>query len=77
MMNISQLVKFARCCASVLDFHSKNLHITSKPLTQGYKYQKLRKTFGKFLRSYSELLSIFGEISHQEYISEGISHPVF
>ena len=25
---ISQLVRFARCCTSVLDFHSKNLQIT-------------------------------------------------
>ena len=31
---ISQLVRFARC-TSVLDFHSKNLQITSKLLTQG------------------------------------------
>ena len=47
----------------VLDFHSKNLQITSKLLTQGYRYHKLRKTFGKFFRSYSELLSKFGDIS--------------
>ena len=37
-----QLVRFDRCCTSVLDFHSKNLQITSKLLTQGYWYQKLR-----------------------------------
>ena len=74
---ISQLVRFARCCTSVLDFHSKNLQITSKLLTQGYRYHKLRKTFGKFLRSYSELLSKFGDISFQEYVFKGISHPVF
>ena len=41
---ISQLVRFARCCTSVLDFNSKNLKITSKLLTQGYRYQKVRKT---------------------------------
>ena len=46
---ISQLVRFARCCTSVLDFHSKNLQITSKLLTQGFRYHKLRKTFGKYL----------------------------
>ena len=28
-------------------------------------------------RSYSELLSKFGDISFQEYLSKGISHPVF
>ena len=37
----------------------------------------LRKTFGKFFRSYSELLSKFCDISFQEYMSKGISHPVF
>ena len=74
---ISQLVRFARCCTSVLDFHSKNLQITSKLFTQGYRYHKLRKTFGKFFRSYSELLSKFGDISFQEYLSKGISNPVF
>ena len=42
-----------------------------------YRYHKLRKTFGKFFRSYSELLSKFGDISFQEYLSKGISHPVF
>ena len=31
---ISQLVRFARCCTSVFDFHFKNLQITSKLLTQ-------------------------------------------
>ena len=74
---ISQLVIFARCCTSVLDFHSKNLQITSKLLTQGYRYLKLRKTFGKFFRSYSDLLSKFCDISFQEYLFKGISHPVF
>ena len=46
---ISQLVRFARCCTSVSDFNSKNLQLTSnfqltsKLLTQGYRYHKLRK----------------------------------
>ena len=74
---ISQLVRFARCCTSVSDFHSKNLQITSKLLTQGYRYHKLRKTFGNFFRSYTELLSKFGEISFQDYVSQGIPHHVF
>ena len=41
-----------------------------------YIYHTLRKTFGKFFRSYSELLSKFGDISFQEYVFKGISHPV-
>ena len=52
-------------------------YYTSILLTQGYRYHKLWKTFGKFFRSYSEFLSKFGDISFQEYLSKGISHPVF
>ena len=66
---ISKLLRFATCCTSVLDFHSENLQITSKLLTQGYRYYELRKTVEKFFRSYSELLS--------EYVFKGISHTVF
>ena len=60
---ISQLVRFSRCCTRVSDYPFQNLQITSKLLTQGYIYHKLRKSFGKFFRSYSDVLSKFGEIS--------------
>ena len=73
---ISQFVRFARCCTSFSDFNSKNLQLTSKLLTQVYRYYKLRKTFRKFYRAYSDLLPKFGEMSFQEYDTEGISHPV-
>ena len=73
---ISKLIRFARGCTNVFDFHYKNLQITSKLFSQGYRYHKLRKT-GKFFRSYSELLSKFGAIPFQEYVTKGISHPVF
>ena len=53
------------------------MQITSKLLVQGYRYHKLRKTFAKFFRSYSELLSKFGAISFQEYVSKRLAHPVF
>ena len=46
-------------------------------LTEGYRYHKLLKTFGKLSKSYSELLSKFGTISFQEYVPKGITHPVF
>ena len=42
---ISKWVNISRCCTSVLDFHSKNLQMTSKVLTLGHKYHKLRKHF--------------------------------
>ena len=48
-------------------FHSKNLQITSKILTQGYIYHM----------SYSKLLSKFADILFQEYVSKGITHGVF
>ena len=60
-------------CISIL----KNLQITSKQLAQGYRYLKLWKTFGKIFRSYFELLSKFCDMSFQDYVSKGISHPVF
>ena len=47
---ISQLVRFARCCTRVSDFNSKNLQLTSKLLTQGYRYHKLRKNIRKVLQ---------------------------
>ena len=57
-----------------LDFHSKNLQITLKLLAQGYRYRKLRKTFGKFLMSYSELLSKFCAISFKNmYLKESLT----
>ena len=74
---ISQLVRFARCCTSVLISVLKIFKSLQKLLTHGYRYLKLRKTFGKFFRSYSELLSKFGAISFQEYVCKGITHPVF
>ena len=74
---ISQVVRFARCCTSVVDFHSKNLQITSKLFTQGYRNHKLRETFEKFFRSYSELLPNTFAISFQDYVSQGITHPLF
>ena len=63
---ISQLVRLARCCTGVFDFHSKNLQIISKLLTQGYRFHKLRKRFWKFFRSYSEHMSKCGAISFQD-----------
>ena len=55
----------------------KTYMCTFKFLKQGNRYHKLQKTFGKFVRSYSDLLSKFGEISFQEYVTEGTSHPVY
>ena len=45
---ISQLIRSPRCSTCVLDFHTRNLRKTFKFLTQGYRYQKLRKTSWKY-----------------------------
>ena len=62
-IHMSQLVRYARYCTRVLDLLSKNVKIISKLLTQGNRYHKIRKTFGKFIISFTELLSKFGTIS--------------
>ena len=45
-----------------LSFKAYFQPFTPKLLTQGHRYHKLRKQFGKFFRSYSDLLSKFGEL---------------
>ena len=74
---ISQLVRFARACSDVVDFHTRNLQLTCKLLAQGYRYHKLRKTFGKFYRNYKELLLKYGSLSYYDFVIQGISHPQF
>ena len=74
---MSQMTAFQTPTAAGMSLSESFLTFTSKLLTQGYRYHKLRKTFGKFFRSYSELLSKFGDILFQEFVSKGISHPVF
>ena len=45
---ISQLIRFGRWCSRVADFNARNKSLTAKLLKQGYRYNKLRKTFSKF-----------------------------
>ena len=73
---ISQLVRFARCCTSVLDLHSK----ISKLLQNCWHRVKEITSFEKkhlesslnHTPNFCRNLVIF-----QEYVSLGISHPVF
>ncbi|KAK3096998.1 hypothetical protein FSP39_005494 [Pinctada imbricata] len=74
---ISQLIRYARACTDVLDFHSRNLQITKKLLGQGFRFHKLVKTFWKFYKNYCQLLLKFGPIQATEYITFGISQPAF
>ena len=72
---ISHLIRFARGCISVSDFHSKNLQITSKLLIQGYRNHKLRKylegSSGHTLAFYLNLVKF-----RFKNVSVGISHLV-
>ena len=74
---ISQLLRYARACSDVEDFHSRNIDITAKLLSQGFRYHKLRKTFDNFFRRYQEVLSRYGQLSVSQYVSRGISQPPF
>jgi len=73
---ISQLVRFARACSDVSDFNERNHNITSKLLTQGFRYHKLRRTFSKFFKRYSHYLSKYNTCL-KDLLKSGISHPLF
>ena len=73
---ISQLIRFARACSSVDDFIERNRLITAKLLTQGYIFDKLRKTFSKFYHRNFSFVSKFN-CSLKFLLRQGISHPDF
>ena len=54
-----------------------SFHSLSIVLHVSFGISQASEKFGKFFKSYSELLSKFGAISVQEYVSQGITHPVF
>ena len=68
---ISQLVRFSFRISILKIF---NLLPTTNA---GLQISQASKIIGKFFMSYSDLLFKFGKISFPEYVSEGISHPVF
>ena len=73
---ISQLIRFSRACSSVDDFNNRNLLMTEKLLTQGYRYHKLRKTFAKFYYRNLSLVSKY-KCNLKALLIKGISHPEF
>ena len=54
---IAQLVLYVKSYASVLNFYSRDLHITSKLMPQGCIYHKIRNRLESGLKAYTELLS--------------------
>ena len=73
---ISQLIRFARVSSHVADFNARNKCLTANFLQQGYRYHKLRKTFSKFYRRHSELVSKFN-IGLKTLFHQGLSEPEF
>ena len=73
---ISQLIRFARACTSVEDFNNRNRVITGRLLKQGYRYDKLRKTFTKFYNRNLPIISKY-KCSLKTLLRQGISHPEF
>ena len=60
----------------MFNFNSKNLQLTSKLLTQGYRYHKF-ETHSESSSGHTLTSCLFCEISFQEYVTEGITHPFF
>ena len=73
---ISQLIRFARASSYVVDFNTRNKLLTQKLLKQGYRYNKLRKTFSKFYRRYYDLISKF-QVGLKSLLRQGLSEPDF
>ena len=73
---ISQLIRFARASSYVADFSTRNKLLTQKLLKQGYWYHKLRKTFSKFYRRSSDLISKF-QVGLKSLLRQGLSEPDF
>ena len=73
---ISQLIRFARASSNVSDFNCRKKTLTAKPLRQGYRYHKLRKTFSKFYRRHSWLVEKYN-VSLRKLLQQGISEPEF
>ena len=73
---ISQLIRFARACSSLLDFHIRKHTITERLLKQGYRYNTLRKSFSKFYYRNLPLISKY-RCTLRSHLRQRIFHPVF
>ena len=73
---ISQLIRFARASSNVCDFNCRNKALTAKPIKQGYRHHKLRKTFSKFYRRHSELVEKYN-VRLRKLLQQGILEPEF
>ena len=68
---------FGTCKAPIVETKFLELAMSLLDFSPRIPLSTFSILLGKFFRSYSELLSKFGDISFQEYVFKGISHPVF
>ena len=67
---------FARASNQVSDFNNHNKTLTAKLLKQGYRNNKLHKTFSKFYCRHCKLMSKYN-IGLKTLLQEGLSKPKF
>ena len=52
----SQFIRYARCCSNYSDFLSCHRALVTRPLSQGYKINRLSNTFKKFYGRHTDLV---------------------
>ena len=55
-VNTSQLIRYARCFSNHGDFLSRHRALVTRPLSQGYKVNRLSNTFKKFYGKHTDLV---------------------
>jgi hypothetical protein len=76
MLNVymSQLVRYARICSNIEDFHSKHKYLTNKLIGNGFTMDNIRRKFKLFAMRHGYLLQKWNYNSSQNgyYIKKGI-----
>ena len=73
---ILQLIRFARVYSHATGSNARNICLTARPLTQGYRYLKLRKAFSKFCHRQYKLVSKF-HVGLKTVLRQGHFEPEF
>ena len=62
--------------SNVDDLNTRDKVLTAKLLRQGYRYNKIRKTFSKFYRRHFGILSKYN-VGLKTLLLQGLSEPEF
>ena len=71
---VSQLVRIGRICSNYSEFIYRHRLLTTRLIRQGYRYTDLQKSFVKFAKKYTQIISKYG-YSVRRHLEEGISLP--